>query len=659
MPERIDFWGIPQPWGPILIYGILTLSVLVMFYRLYRQMRHVLHAPTGARRFDRLHLRFLRVIQQGLLQLRSVRQRYPGTMHLALSLSFLLFFLGTVLATIHTRFLPLLSGNTYLVYKLVLDLASLAFLAGASMALYRRWVKQPSQLTLTRPFIITLALLALIVANGLMVTGLRLSIQQPEWASWTPAAWLIAQALIASNIPTAALQNIHLGFYTFHLLSVVAFFVTLPSTNLVHMLTAPLNIFFSDLNQDGAQLPGLRTGKNGQPQLVQGVRDLDWKTLLDAEACTECGRCQAVCPAFAAGLPLDPKALILTVRAAARDHGNVAFGKTGAIIPPETLWACMTCGACIEECPVLVEHIDLIVELRRSLVEQGKLEPNLQKTLTSAAHFGNTESQPPRQRSQWTNSLKAPVKDARQEAVDYLWLLGDPLAYTAELAPLAVKTAEVFQAAGLDFGILYEAEQDDGNDIRRVGEEGLFQDLLRRNADIIQTCQFKALITTDPHTYNTWKHEYPAEVLGGRPVYHSSEILDQLLKNGQLKATHPLGFTVTYHDPCYLGRLNGIYDAPRRVIAAAGCQVVEMAHCRRETICCGAGGGRIWMNEGEMQQRPAERRMQEAGTLQGVSQFIVSCPKDWIMYADAASLQPGQPLQVKDLIELVHAAVIG
>jgi Fe-S oxidoreductase len=251
------------------------------------------------------------------------------------------------------------------------------------------------------------------------------------------------------------------------------------------------------------------------------------------------------------------------------------------------------------------------------------------------------------------------VKDARQEPVDYLWLLGDPLAYTAELAPLAVKTAEVFQAAGLDFGILYESEQDDGNDIRRVGEEGLFQDLLYRNADLIRSCQFKALVTTDPHTYNTWKHEYPAEVLGGRPIYHSSEILDQLLQNGRLKANHPLGLTVTYHDPCYLGRFNGIYDAPRRILAAAGCQLVEMAHCRREAICCGAGGGRIWMNEGEMRQRPAERRMQEATALQGVSQFIVSCPKDWIMYADAASLQPGQPLQVKDLVELVHAAVIG
>jgi hypothetical protein len=178
MPERIDFWGIPQPWGPALIYTILTLAVLVMLIRLYRQMRHLIHAPGRERRWDRLHVRFLRVFSQGLLQIRSVRRRYPGVMHLALSLSFLLFFLGTVLATIHSRLLPILIGNPYLVYKLVLDLASLAFLVGAGMALYRRLVQQPSHLTLSRPFTLTLALLACIVANGLLVTGLRLAIQQ-------------------------------------------------------------------------------------------------------------------------------------------------------------------------------------------------------------------------------------------------------------------------------------------------------------------------------------------------------------------------------------------------------------------------------------------------------------------------------------------------
>jgi Fe-S oxidoreductase/nitrate reductase gamma subunit len=658
MPERIDFWGIPQPWGPALIYTILTLAVLVMLIRLYRQMRHLIHAPGRERRWDRLHVRFLRVFSQGLLQIRSVRRRYPGVMHLALSLSFLLFFLGTVLATIHSRLLPILIGNPYLVYKLVLDLASLAFLVGAGMALYRRLVQQPSHLTLSRPFTLTLALLACIVANGLLVTGLRLAIQQPAWAGWTPAGWLIAQAFIAGDFSTATLHSFHLGFYGFHLVTVVLFFVALPSTNIVHMLTAPLNIFFSDLERDGARLPALPVSRNGTPRIVQHGNDLGWKMLLDAEACTECGRCQEVCPAFSAGLPLDPKALILKVREAARNQSRSAALMPGAVISAETLWACMTCGACIDECPVLVEHIDLIVELRRSLVEDGRLEQNLQNMLTSAAHFGNSESQPASQRNGWTRQLKTPIKDARREAVDYLWLTGDQLGYSPELAHIAVKTAEVFQAAGLDFGILYEAELNDGNDIRRAGEEGLFQELVLRNSEVLQSCQFGAIVTTDPHTYNTLKHEYPAELLAGRPVLHYSEVFDRLLQQGQLQPKKSLAWKVTYHDPCYLGRFNGIYDAPRRIISALGCQLVEMPHCRREATCCGAGGGRLWMSEGEMQQRPAERRIEEARELVSVSQFVVSCPKDWIMYSDAANMQPDQRLEIKDLVELVHAAVV-
>jgi len=659
MPERIDFWGIPQPWGPILIYSILALATLVMVARIFWQLRHVLRAPVRAPRWDRLHVRFWRVFSQGLLQLRSLRKRYAGVMHLALSLSFLIFFLGTALATIHSRFLPVLTGHPYLIYKLVLDLASVVFLAGAGMAIYRRVVQRPSQLTLSRPFLLTLTLLTCIAANGLMVTALRLAIQQPEWAEWTPAAWLIARAFLAGDINAAALHGLHQGFYAFHLATVVLFFVMLPSTSVVHLFTAPLNIFFSDLERDSARLAELPVNKDGQAQVIQLTRDLDWKMRLDAEACTECGRCQEVCPAYAAGLPLDPKAMILNTRAAARNDETAAARLAGEIIWEETLWACMTCGACIDACPILIEHIDLIVELRRSLVERGKLEPSVQRTLTSALHFGNSESQPPLARTQWTSLLQHPVKDARQEAVEYLWLVGDTLAYTPELARLAALTAEVFQAAGLDFGILYEAEQNDGNDIRRIGEEGLYQELVRRNAEILHSCRFQAVVTTDPHTYNTIKHEYPADLLAGRRLLHYSELLDGLLHQGRLKPKSASGIKVTYHDPCYLGRLNGIVDAPRRVIQALGCEISEMAHCREHAFCCGAGGGRMWMREGEMRQRPAERRIEEARALAEVQQFIVACPKDWIMYADAAGMQPDSRLEVKDLIELVYAATIG
>jgi Fe-S oxidoreductase len=219
-------------------------------------------------------------------------------------------------------------------------------------------------------------------------------------------------------------------------------------------------------------------------------------------------------------------------------------------------------------------------------------------------------------------------------------------------------TASVLQKAGVDFGLLYEAERNSGNDVRRVGEEGLFEMLVEKNSAALGKAKFNAILTTDPHAYNTLKHEYPAEAIGGRPVLHYSELLDQLISNGRLKLSKKLGYKVTFHDPCYLGRYNGIYDAPRRIIEACGCTLVEMPRCRDRSVCCNAGGGQIWMKEGEMPGgRPSENRIKEAAALPGVDLFIVACPKDLTMYLDAVKTTSFEKrLAVKDLIELVNEA---
>jgi Fe-S oxidoreductase len=219
-------------------------------------------------------------------------------------------------------------------------------------------------------------------------------------------------------------------------------------------------------------------------------------------------------------------------------------------------------------------------------------------------------------------------------------------------------TVEVFQKTDLDFGIMYEGEQNAGNDVRRVGEEGLYEMLVEKNEAALSKCTYKAIITTDPHTYNALKHEYPPELNGDRPVLHYAELLDQLIASGQLKFSKKLGYKVTYHDPCYLGRYNGIYDAPRRVIKATGCELVEMPRHGNRALCCGAGGGRIWMEEGEVQERPSESRIQEAVALDGVTDFVVACPKDVTMYRDAVKTTGHEDrLAIKDLIELVHEAL--
>jgi Fe-S oxidoreductase len=307
---------------------------------------------------------------------------------------------------------------------------------------------------------------------------------------------------------------------------------------------------------------------------------------------------------------------------------------------------------------LFIEHITPIVDMRRHLIIEGRIDEMLQDALDKLGRYGNSFGQSERMRAKWTQGLNSQVKDARKEAVDYLWFVGDYASYHASLTEITQKTAEVFQQAGLNFGILYEAERNSGNDVRRVGEEGLFEMLSEDNVAALERCDFKAIVTTDPHTYNTLKNEYPPEINGGRPILHYSELLDQLVSSGQLKLTKKLDHKVTYHDPCYLGRYNGVYDPPRRVIEATGCELIEMPRNRDHGLCCGAGGGRIWMEESEIEERPSEERIHEAMELEGVQIFAVTCPKDITMYGDAVKTTGHESvLLVKDLIELVHEAL--
>jgi Fe-S oxidoreductase len=206
----------------------------------------------------------------------------------------------------------------------------------------------------------------------------------------------------------------------------------------------------------------------------------------------------------------------------------------------------------------------------------------------------------------------------------------------------------------LDFGILYDGEVSDGNDIRRAGEEGLFTQLVNRNTQSLNQCSFQAVVTTDPHVYNTLRNEYPPETFKGKRILHYSELLEELLLNGKLSVKSQLNKRVTYHDPCYLGRFNHVYDSPRRVLELLGCTVIDMENSREHSLCCGAGGGHIWIDEGEMEQRPCDRRIDQALSLDKVETLVVACPKDWIMYSDAGQ----DRIAVKDLAELVAEAVL-
>jgi Fe-S oxidoreductase len=389
---------------------------------------------------------------------------------------------------------------------------------------------------------------------------------------------------------------------------------------------------------------------------VASTADLSWKQVLDTFACAECGRCTAVCPATAGGTPLAPRQLILDLRDRLY-HGD---GDGEPPIPAEVLWSCTTCMACVEACPVGIEHVPTIVDLRRNLVEQGDMDPLLQKTLQSFASQGNSQGKSARMRARWTKALDFKIPDARTEPVQYVWFVGDFASFDERAQAASRAVARILHDAGVSFGLLYEGERNSGNDVRRIGEEGLFELLVEQNLSALGAASYEAIFTTDPHSLNTLRNEYPQHGLD-KPVYHYTELLADLLARGAIALRAPLtGTRVTYHDPCYLARYNRITEAPRRLIAATGAELVEMPRHGADTFCCGAGGGRMWMMDGAggdgVSERPSEQRIREAQTLGRLNYFLVSCPKDLAMYSDAVKVV-GADFQVAELTTLVEQAI--
>ncbi|NIM92694.1 MAG: 4Fe-4S dicluster domain-containing protein [Anaerolineales bacterium] len=661
MPIRETFWNIPQ-WAEIGQYILALLTFLVFTYGILRRVWRW-RKGVSERRTDQIGKRFGSLIVHGLGQLRTLRDVYPGIMHLTIFWGIVALLIGTALATVdwdvtHLFFdFQFLTGAFYVGYEIVLDIFGVFLIIGLVMAIYRRYFVRPERLqgfpekNLVRDDAYTLIVLSLIAISGYLVEGLRIAVTQPEWARWSPVGNALASVFVATGDPTN--QTLHVVLWISHIVISFSILASLPFTKLFHVFAAPINIFFRSLEPAGT-IPEARY--NSGPG-VEEWRQFTWKQVLDFESCTRCGRCQDMCPAHSSGAVLSPRDAIIKLESHLWEKEN---GRSlhGDVITADELWACTTCLGCVSVCPVFIDHLWTFVDMRRYLVDEGEIDTQLQDALANLGRYGNSFGQSERMRARWTKDFEPKIKDARNEPVEYLWFVGDYASYHASLTDVTRKTAEVFQKAGLDFGILYDGERNSGNDARRAGEEGLYEMMVEDNVEVLSNCDYKSIVTTDPHSYNTLKNEYPPEINNDKPILHYSELLDQLITSGQLRLNTPLDYKVTYHDPCYLGRYNGVYDPPRRVLQATGCRLIEMTRHADTAYCCGAGGGRIWMDEIEVEERPSESRINEAVGLDDVGVFVVSCPKDVTMYQDAVKTTgKEEQLVVMDLIELVHEAM--
>jgi Fe-S oxidoreductase len=659
----------------IIVFLALAIAGAIFLMRLYQHLWVNLQRGRPGEGYGEWGERLKGVLVFVAGQLRLFRLPVPGTAHFFIFWGFVILS-PTIIAAIAEGLvaafepdfvLPLLGEWGPL--ALLQDLMAVAVIIAITRAIYVRLVVAPeryegshrNQAVRVLGFILTVMLGLLVMNAG------RIALEEDPIHAWRPVSTAISG--LFTGLEEGTVRLVAEASYWIHLGVVLVFLTETPTGKHFHVVTSIPNILLRRLDPPGrlSQAPTF-----GDEIGVNKVEGFQRQQMLGYYTCTECGRCQEVCPAYASGLPLSPKRLIMGLRDNMKARGDafravetngsngavLARPLAGEVISEAEIWACSTCYACDQECPLFVERIGPIVDMRRYLVAEGRIEDELQDSLRKLGRYGNSFGKSPRARAKWTRGITPKIKDARKAEVEVLWFVGDYASYSPSVAEITQKTAEVFHKAGLDFGILYEGEQNAGNDVRRIGEEGLFQILLDRNTGSLAKCNYQAIVTTDPHSYNTLKNEYPASINGSRPILHVTELLDQLISSGQLALTRRLNQKVTYQDPCYLGRYNGVYDAPRCVIEATGCELVEMSRHHDRALCCGAGGGRIWMEEGEMKERPSETRIREAVALDGVSTIVVACPKDITMFRDAIKTTGhAGDLVVKDLIELVHEAI--
>jgi Fe-S oxidoreductase len=688
---RVLFQGFAA-WEVVLFYAIGWSAIAAFGVGVYVQVRK--YRRGAPQRLEGSLWTRLGSMVELVLSHRTVarRDRAAGVLHGLIFYGFVLLFLGTATITVdHDITGPLLRvhfwhGDFYLWFKLVLNVAGAALAVGLLYMMYRRGWLRPPKLNYARPdrtpadpdydrsgyrredwaFLWTLLL---IVVTGYVLSALRLIWLQdrPEvwnlrW--WSPVAAALAQPLHAWGLRPAAAGATRTALWWFHGMLALLFIALIPLTKVKHIFTSAGSLMVRD------PLAAQRLPRVPSEQPHPGARyitDFTWKQLLNLDACTKCGRCHEACPARAVGAPLSPRDVILSLREFANrtlSSGQLpeqaeldVHGKGPGQVAMETLWSCRTCMACVEACPVAVEHVPIIVQMRRKLVEEGQMDAQLQKTLQTLHKTGNSFGESKRKRAAWTKSLPFTIKDARKEPVDTLWFVGDYASFDPRNQKVSALFASLLHQAGVDFGILYDGESNSGNDVRRVGEEGLYELLAESNINVMAKAQFNTIVTTDPHSYNTIRNEYPE--FGGRyAIQHYTTLLLGLLQQGRLRLGQRLNYRVTFHDPCHLGRFNKGYEAPREILKLLGCELVEMARCRSNSFCCGAGGGRIWVADPVGMDKPAHNRMREAAAIPGLQIYVVSCPKDLTMFEDALKATGNEgKFVVKELIELVREAL--
>ena len=669
-----------------VLFSLIPLLGLACFAYIIFQRLLPLFAAAPDLRWDRTGKRLATVLKFWLAQWKQPRYLLAGVVHIVLFLGFLVLSVRStslVMLGIFGHFtLPGLSGSLGVFYNLIKDYAATLVFLSVVVAAVRRGVFKPARYAVPAKYgkdhtgeaLLVLGFIGLLMISESLFEASANAYnaqlgQTVEGLAPFTLAWLF-QGILSSS-PLLVLQRLHLGAYLAHELTFFVFLCFLPLGKHFHVITSLFNVYFSRLEK-GTVKPVRWDIAEAQLDQVKsfGVKkfeDFTWKHMLDFYSCADCGRCSDNCPANAVGRPLSPRFITIKAREYAFHHRPLLGASSnglplvGTIYSEDEIWSCTTCGACERECPLMVEYIDKMVDLRRGLVDDGNVPQTMQKPLKALESRGNPYGKMEKKKAEWTKAKDfqptCPVKilDGKETA-ETLYFVDSVTSYDDRMQSIGKATARILAAGGADFGILGAAEKDSGHEVRRFGEETLFQALRDHNTEAIQASGAQRIVTSDPHAFNALKHDYR----GLPPVEHLSQWIARQVQAGKFTFSPVADSTsvYTYHDPCYLGRHNEVYDAPREVLdAIPGLKRVEMARCRDRSFCCG-GGGLMLFYEPQEEQRMGVVRVKMAAEA-GANVMVTACPFCMTNIEDAIKVAGLEgKMTAIDLAELVDRQMV-
>jgi Fe-S oxidoreductase/nitrate reductase gamma subunit len=626
--SRPLMWNVDHRF--VFIMYVLLLAALAVFaFGVYLRVKSWRKGKPDSDRLSQWVPRSIALVKELVTQKRVRASTFPGIFHSFIFYAFAILVLTTAVETLDVDFgTNLMKGVVYVVLTLGCEIGGLAILIGAGMAIYRRYIAKPSTLNQTGADAFALGMVAILVFTGFFVEGLRMAANPDPWYYLSPVGY--GFSFMFAGLPESALTASHQGFWWLHTVIAMGWIATIPFTKFSHIVTLPLNVFFQKLRPRGEFKRDDMDAIMNDPNLdydtlsigLQKPEDFTWKQRLDFDACIECGRCEEVCPAVKAGSDFSPKVFIAKCRELVREQAKTAIaagangaastdgsnGETAAEAAPERdfsivgpnlsedfIWRCRTCMACMAVCPACIDHVDTMVDIRRNeVLIQGRIPQDAKYALKLLETNGNPFG-PQSDRVSWVEKLQIPIVE-KGDSCDVLYWIGCCTTFDPTNQRVAQDVCALLDACGINYGMLGKDERCCGDPARVMGEERLFQEIAKKQIETLKERKFKILLTNCPHCYNVLKHEY--KQLGGEfNVLHHSQFLHEMLWNGTIKPKYGINRKAVYHDPCYLGRYQGIYDSPREVIKTVpGCQMSEMEYHKGQSFCCGGGGGHFWMD---------------------------------------------------------------